>query len=261
MRITSELNDLIRNDVKSFGESREMIMVQTGFDCFDYLNGQILLNSDGSQTKNIGVDGGKLITVIGKSGSGKTTFAIQMGANIARRYDESSMYFLDFEQGTSEERIRMVTGMSTDEFNDKVILKQSGIGTETVLRLVLQVAKFKQAHKKELLVPNKEGIIGEDGKPKMILPPTVIIVDSIAAMQPLDINDDEEIKGQMTATTTAKLNTQLFKRIGMPCADSNIIVIFVNHINKKIETNIIPTQSQVNYLSQDETLPLQFCFN
>jgi RecA/RadA recombinase len=105
------------------------------------------------------------------------------------------------------------------------------------------------------MTENKEGIM-EDGKLKKILPPTVVIVDSIAMMMPRDVLAAEEISGQMTATALAKANTQLFKRLVQVAMQANIIFFFINHINQKIEANAaVPTQAQINFLTMNETLP------
>ena len=32
-------------------------------------------------------------------------------------------------------------------------------------------------------------------------------------------------------------------------------MIFINHINAKVQITLVPTQAQLNYLGQDETLP------
>lgn len=35
---------------------------------------------------------------------------------------------------------------------------------------------------------------------------------------------------------------------------ANIIMLVINHINQKINTGFMPTQAQINYLSQDESI-------
>ena len=255
MGFINELNDIIRNDTKSFGYEQEQMMIKTGFDSIDYLNGQITIKDDGTKIPNVGIDAGKIVTIIGKSGSGKSTLALQMAANIIKKYDEGSMFVLDFEQSNTKDRIRNITGMTEEYFNDHVTLKQTGISTNTVLRLVMQIRKLKMEHEKQLLVDNAEGVYDENGKLRKILPPTVVVVDSLAMMMPDSQLDEEEIQGQMNATSMAKANTQLFKRLVQPCQEANIIMIFINHINAKVQITLVPTQAQLNYLGQDETLP------
>jgi RecA/RadA recombinase len=248
----SELNSILSDE--KFGYNEDQVMIKTGFPSIDYLNGNSIKLDKGTRY-NVGVDAGKIVTIIGKTGTGKSTLAVQMAASIVRRYDQGSMFILDFEQSNSEDRVRSITGMGEKEFNQKVSIKKIGISTETVLEMASQIKKLKLEHKKDLLVDNKEGIVGEDGKPVKILPPTVVIVDSIAMMMPRDVLSTEEMTGQMSATQMAKANTQLFKRLVQVAMEGNIIFIFINHINQKISTGPTPTAASINYLKQDETLP------
>jgi predicted ATP-dependent serine protease len=184
-------------------------MLSTGFDVIDYLNGNLVSSPDGKKKYNVGIDAGKIMTIIGKTGVGKSTLALQIAANIIRRYDQSSLFVLDFEQSNSKDRIRSITGMSEEEFEQKVSIKKIAISTETVLEIASQIKKLKLERKEDLLTPNKEGILDEKGKVKKILPPTVIFVDSIAMMMPREAVQAEEMTGQMNATQMAKANTQL----------------------------------------------------
>jgi len=55
------------------------------------------------------------------------------------------------------------------------------------------------------------------------------------------------------------------RRLIQPTKEANIIVIFINHINAKISTGIMPSSANINYLKQDETIPggnaIQFLTN
>jgi RecA/RadA recombinase len=248
----SELMGII--DDPKFGYDEDQVMIKTGFDVVDYLNGNAI-EQKGKKKLNIGIDAGKIITIIGKTGVGKSTFAVQMANNIISKYEQGSMFILDFEQSNNKDRIRMITGMSEAEFEKRVSIKKIGISTETVLEIISQIKTLKLQHKKDLLVENKEGIVDDKGKLIKILPPTVVLVDSIAMMMPKNILETEEMTGQMSATAMAKANTQLFKRLVQPCMEANIIMIFINHINQKISTGPTPTAASINYLKQDETLP------
>jgi RecA/RadA recombinase len=250
------INELkgIMSDSK-FGSQNESLHIRTGINMFDYLNGSAIPTKDGGRLFNLGLGSGKQVMVIGKSGSGKSTLALQIATNIIKRYDQASLFIMDFEQSHTKERIRMISGLSDEEYDQKVTLKQTGISTETVLRIAAQIKELKLKYKKELLTNNLEGHLDDDGKVKKILPPTVLLIDSIATMLPEKISDDEgEISGQMLATQSAKMNTQLVKRLTQLCSEANIIVIYINHINQKVDTGMMPTQASINYLKQDETL-------
>lgn len=256
MKLINELKEIVSNE--KFGYDQEQIMLKTGFDTFDYLNGFVSVDDKGNKKYNIGVDAGRIITVIGKTGTGKSTLGLQIGANLIRNYENGMMVVLDFEQAASKERIRMVTGVSEEEYENKFTIKKTGIYTETVYELIKQIRDFKTDKKnmKNLLVDNVDGVKNEAGEIMQILPPTVILVDSVANMIPRDTFEVDTLKGGMDATAMAKANTQLFKRIGQYCTEANIIPIFINHITDDIATGVMPKAASVNYgIRQGESIP------
>ena len=254
MSFINEIKNAINSDPEIFGREREQFMHNTGFMNFDYLNGMCTTLDSGEKNFSTGIDAGKIMMIIGKSGSGKSTFAIQTAYNIIKKYDEGSLFIYDFEQSNTENRIRSVTGMSEEYYKNHVTIRSVGISAEAVLSLAIKIRDLKMKSEEALLVPNQEGILDKDGKPLHILPPTVIIVDSLATCLPkAQIN--EEISGQMQATAIAKTNTALVKHLTQICAEANIIVMFINHITEKVNITMMPTQAQVNYLKPNENLP------
>jgi len=187
--------------------------------------------------------------IIGKSGSGKTTLAVQMGMNIIRNYQNGLMYLFDFEQNNTKERIRSVSGVSEEYYNDHCTILREGITTESVLRTLSKIKEWKLANEKEIAVPNENGIVDpKTGKVINILPPTVVIVDSLAMMLPADNLAEEDIQGSMSATAIAKVNSQFFKKSVQICNRANIILIFINHITQQISIGVTPVAAQLNYL-------------
>ena len=166
---------------------------------------------------------------IGKSGTGKSTLAMQIGANIIQRYENGLLYLFDFEQNNTKERFRMVTGMSEEYYDKHCTILRDGISTESVLRLLSKLKEFKVNNEKALLVDNENGIKDESGEIVKVLPPTVVVVDSLAMMLPEDNLAEEEIQGSMAATSIAKVNSQFFKKCVQICNRANIILIFINH--------------------------------
>ena len=67
-----------------------------------------------------------------------------------------------------------------------------------------------------------------------MLPPTVVIVDSLAMMMPEDNLSTEEIQGSMAATGIAKVNSQFFKKCVQIIQQANIILMFINHITQNV---------------------------
>ena len=170
------------------------------------------------------------------------------------------VYIYDFEQNNTKDRFRAVTGASESWYDEHCTILRDGISTEGVLRLLSKIKEFKVSHEKELLVPNENGIKDERGELIKVLPPSIVIVDSLAMMMPEAILAEEEVGGSMAATAIAKTNTAFFKRCVQMCNRANIIMLFVNHITQQIAIGVTPPSAQVNYLKQDEAISKNFNF-
>lgn len=250
--LTSELNKNIQSDTKKFGYNVDQIVFKTDFPVFDYLNGQIEYKNN-QPVALAGIDAGKSIMIIGKSGSGKSTLGIQLAYSVMKKYEESSMYIMDFEQSHTKSRIQNITGMTDEYFRDHIVIKKVGIYNETVYALIMQIAKFKKEHEKELFVENKEGVLDDEGKLVKILPPTFVFIDSIASMRPKkELDNDEESLANTAGAQAAKANTEMFNRILQPCMEANIIVISINHIRQNLSMGVTPPSAQTRYMKQDE---------
>jgi hypothetical protein len=86
--------------------------------------------------------------------------------------------------------------------------------------------------------------------------PTVYILDTLAMLTPEKLTEEEELSGQMSATSMAKTNSAIFKRIVPKLKAANIILFVINHINPKVDINpFAKTKAQIGWLKPDETLP------
>lgn len=247
--LAGKIKQMVKKEKNLGKESSWTPSYTTGIDVFDYSNGKY--EEDGTIT--VGISGGRIFTAIGKSGTGKTTFDIQIGCHIADNYDGDVVH-MDFERATDINRILNVSGWTKEKFKNLYIHMDTEISTESLFALVKSIAALKKENSKELLFDS--GKKREDGTKIMIYPPTVIILDSLAVMAPDKQEEDEKMSGSMSSSAIAKANTQLFKRITGALNDANIILLVVNHVNAKIEINpMAKTQAQVNFLKQDETIP------
>lgn len=255
MNLIDELNGIIRGDSDKFGKVSDFdFTTKTGFENVDYLNGQIVTLDSGEKQLYTGFSNGRIVMIIGKSGTGKSTLAMQIAYNITSRYDNGLVYVVDFEKNNTKERFRAITGCSEKYFDSHCTILRDGISTESTLNLLAKIKQFKMEHEKDLLVPNENYIKDESGEVVKILPPTVVIVDSLAMMMPKEILSEEEMAGSMSATAVAKSNTQFFKRAVGVCNTGNIILIMVNHITQQIAIGVTPPSAVVNYLKQDEAI-------
>jgi RecA/RadA recombinase len=252
MSLIGQLKGIIGKDSTLGMISQWMPSFNSGFDLVNYRNGII---DPETRELSTGLDGGKILTLVGKSGSGKSTLGVQIAGAITGQYKESQFIHLDFERAGKVARLKTLTGWNAEIVKEKYLHMDRGISTESVFKLIKAIAKLKKENSADLLLGT--GVDDEEtGKEIMMYPPTVILLDSLALMAPDTIEEGEEMKGQMSATAIAKANTQLFKRIVGPMMDTNIMLIVINHITTKVDINpMAKTQAQVNFLKQDETLP------
>jgi hypothetical protein len=190
---------------------------------------------------------------VGNSGSGKTSKIIEMACGIADQYEESDVWHYDYERSTSKARVMNLTGWSSEHYEEKYQLFQKDISAETLFRACKEIEKIKKENYDDIKIDS--GYTDKDGNPIYYLPPTVIIVDSVALLAPEDVEEDDDLKGSMGASAIAKSNTNIFKRIMNPIENANIIVMLVNHLTSKIEIGPIKSQAQVNFLGQSESIP------
>ena len=259
----SLLSNAYRNEIKKskkseyFEEARTPIGYSTGIDLLDYLNGKYIKVQNDKGYYSLGVDEGSYIMLIGKSGTSKTTVALQMAANIIKGYDEGMIYLDDIEGATDSNRIHSITGLSYEEIDEKVVHRQSGINCETLFENIETIYKQKielaKSHPKEFLVhTGKKDFRGNE---IVNFPPTVYILDSLALLMPESISEEEKLSGQMSTTAAAKQNAAVFRRIIPKLKKVNIILIAINHITTKIEINpMVHTKAAVNYLKPEESI-------
>lgn len=234
------------------------VMYPTGFLPFDFLNGYKtyvkLPNGKEMVYNSIGVLDGSSTVIIGRPGSGKTSFAVQSGANIIRPFKDAVMYIDDIEGGSNKMRMYNLSGFSPEECKDRIIYKNTSISAEVFYNRIYTIYEEKINHRADYEYDT--GLLDNVGNPIYKLIPTVYILDSLAMLMPEDLTEEEKLSGQMSATATAKTNTAALKRIIPKLKASNIILFVINHINQKVELNpYARTKAQVAYLKPDETLP------
>jgi len=258
------LSRLREKDKKGlFNATQTSICYPTGFVPFDYRNGYMIevrnLDEELITTySSIGIVGGTFMTIIGKSGTAKTTFAIQIAANIVRRFsDNAFVQHFDLEQVLSYTRIKNVTSMTQQELDDKYILKQEKNYIEDIFNSIVEIAQEKEANRKDYMY--NTGLVDEFNRPIKAFVPTVMIIDSIPTVASKDTSN--EMEGGTYANRVAKALAQFYKRL-MPIIKAyNINVIAINHINQKMEINPMhKTQPQLLYMKMDQSIPkLEIC--
>lgn len=240
------------------GEASFDVMYPTGFLPFDFLNGYVVKvktpNGDEFEYNSIGVLDGSSTVIIGRPGSGKTSFAVQAGANIIRPFENAAMYIDDIEGGSNKARMYKLSGFSPEEAEKRIRYRNSAISAENFYERIYKIYEEKLSHIDDYEYDT--GLLDFTGKKVYKLIPTVYILDSLAMLMPDKITEEEELTGQMSATASAKTNTAALKRIIPKLKAANIILFVVNHINDKVDINpFAKTKAQIQGLKPDETLP------
>ena len=234
------------------------VLYPTGFLPFDFLNGYKARvrkpNGEEFFYNAVGIVDGSSLSIIGRPHSGKTTAAIQMAANIVRRFPGAVIFYDDIEGGSNATRREVLTRFNSDEISERIIYRNTAITAENFYKRIDSIYDEKLANKADYEYDT--GFLDSKGNPIYKLVPTVYILDSLAMLTPEKLTEEEELSGQMSTTATAKTNTSVFKRIVPKLKAANIILFTINHVNDKIEINPFShTKAQIGYLKQGETLP------
>lgn len=244
-------------DYRMKDESQSSVSYPTGFLNFDFMNGTVVdVNSADRNFRyySVGIQDGSLATLIGRSGCGKTTFAVQVAANIVRNFPNACIFHDDIEGGVTEYRKQVLTGFSGDELEAKYISRNTGITAENFYERLCMIHNLKLENRSSYEYDT--GCFDARGNRIYKLEPTVYILDSLAMLMPEKFTEEEELSGSMSSTASAKVNSMTFKRIIPMLKSANIILLIINHINQKIDINPMQrTKSQVSYLKPGESLP------
>ena len=238
-------------DLRMSSEAKIDIGYPTGFLGFDFMNGYKVHNN-GETKYNLGISDGSMVMVIGRSGCGKSTFCTQMAANIVRPFKTSTIFEDSIEGGMVKERRMQLSGFNTEaEYKKRFVIRNTGITAETFL------ARIKFIHDLKLADPERykydTGYVDEEGNPIKLFEPTVYILDSIALIMPDDLVEEGEVSTNMSVTRTAKVVTDIIRRVVPMLKMANIILIVVNHILSDV--SIRPKKADLMYLKQGESLP------
>lgn len=237
-------------DISMINEQQHSVAYSTGFLNIDFLNGTIL-NINDKKYFEVGIVDGSINAVIARSGAGKSTICIQWAANIIRPFKSACVFMDNAESGFLLSRAMQLSGFSQEEFHKRFILRDAGINTESIYDRVRLIHDIKVDNPDEYTYDT--GIVDEYGKPVIKFEPTVYILDSLKAIMPKKLSEDEG--SNMNGAITAKTNSDVFLRLVPLCREANIIMLIINHITQNGIGSFMPVKADLAYLKQNESLP------
>lgn len=233
-------------DIAQISEMTYNAGYPTGFLNLDFLNGDVIEINDKLYFQT-GIPDGTIVGVISESGNGKTTFAIQAGANIIRPFKTSCMFIEAAEVGSALQRAMYLSGFIPEEYQKRVIARDSGITLESFQNRFNMIYDLKINNYDEYVYDT--GIVDDYGKPVMKLEPTVMILDSLKMLLPEKLQDDSS---NMSGAQTAKGISDMLIRMIPKAKQANIIIFVIAHITVDVNTGFMPKKSEMTYLKQGE---------
>ena len=247
-------------DLRMSVEAKMDIGYPTGFPSYDAITTYpVYVNNDamGIHEKYYcsGIIDGTLNGIIGKTMSGKSTFALQVASNIIRPFKTSCCFEDSIEGGVTQSRREILTGFSDLELNERFIVRNQGISAENFYKRIKTIHDIKIHNKDKYLYDT--GFINHMGEPVIIFEPTVYILDSVALLYPDDMLEDEELKGgsSMAVSKSVAVVSQLVSAIIPMLKAANIIVLAINHIKDDMNIGPFVKAPDVKYLKVGERLP------
>jgi len=242
----------------------------TGFPVLDYNLGYVIAvrGNDGTISNYKiakGIVAGSYNLFCGRSGVGKSSWVIQISANIIRPYRNGGIYHFDVEQATTPTRIQQLAKLDISDFdpnneNARYILKQGACDSSVIQKTIAKFYKKKTSYPEKYQFKTNQ--IDEFGRSIVSYEPTIIIIDSIPMLASvLDVDNVKDAKkmDDIDSNTAGAAYAKQFKSVmrkSLPLMkEANIIILGVTHINKKIEINpMIHTEKDMRGLGQDEVL-------
>ena len=258
------LSDMFRMKVQKMGiemsgEAQPDISYPTGFLSIDYLMGYIAKewNNETNQLDdfyNLGFTDGSYIGIVANSNTGKSTFAEQTIANIARRYKTSTIFVDSTESGGMTETRRMyLSKFDRNAYKKRYVIRNTGITIENVFERIKGIHDLKIANKDSFLYD--AGHRDMYGNPIIKFEPTLYLIDSVSNIMPKDMLEEDEIAGKSYGAQIANKVTQLFMQIIQMLKTVNIILIGTNHIAQDIQMSKFQKKPDLPWLKMGERIP------
>ena len=251
----SFVEELQAGDKKGlFKSNNEYITYSTGLLPLDYANGfwqEVTENGEKKIIPVTGITGGTVVTIIGTTGTGKTTLATQMAYNIIRNFEDSTMIFVDTEKSSSRERIINLARAKYDD--PRIILKKDQTSIEDILEMFTDICETKEKGGDRYKYKVKGRTY--DGSDMKVYVPTVFVIDSLPNFNSKEFNT-EDLGTNVDGMRGAKDITRFFTNVLDRMWTYNVTIFVINHIRPKADMNpYAGTPNGLMMLGQGEQLP------
>lgn len=230
----SLMQELDAGDKKGLFRSNDnFVNYSTGIIPLDYANGFWLTVEHEGVIERVpitGIIGGTFISIIGAMGTGKSTFADQLGFSIIKPFENGMLFHIDCEVTNLKERMVQICG--TDPRDDRLRLKKDTIYIEDVMDMFNQICEIKE--KSGNLYKYEVEDRTFDGKSFLAYEPTVFVIDSLPSFNSKDNRTDEDLGTNMDGARAAKDIERFFNNCLGRMMKYNITVITINHIRPKV---------------------------
>jgi KaiC/GvpD/RAD55 family RecA-like ATPase len=216
-----------------FASNDTFVNYSTGILPLDYANGFWLTVDTGEGYQKVpvtGIMGGTFVSVIGPTGSGKSTFADQMGYSIIKPFADGMLFHIDCELTNLKERMVQVTG--TDPRDDRLRLKKEFIHIEDTMDMFNDICRVKEESGNLYKYEVEDRTF--DRKKFLAYVPTVFVIDSLPSFNSKENRTDENLGSNMDAARAAKDVTRFFTNCLGRMMRYNITIITINHIVPKV---------------------------
>lgn len=239
----------------------------TGIPIMDYALGYEVNVYDGDKFIKkrtcLGLQAGSFNVVTGRTQSYKTTVVIRMISDIAKGNGGNIVHY-DAEQRLVLQRAMLLSKLPRDWFvgeYPRYSLRSGAIGFDTLQNDIAEIYSAKMSNKQYLL--QDTGEVDDQNKPIMLMPPTIVFVDSLQDIIEKEYNvndkkwveDSKELRGNMYGAQSAKTIRGLLTDILPMLKEANIILIAIAHKTSNMSLNpFAGVKKQFQYGANDERI-------
>ena len=233
------------------------ISYSTGFSTFDYRNGYLVGVEDEKgniidRYPQLGIGNGNIVTIVGDTQTGKSTFFVQAAYNIVKPFKSGFVRHYDLEKTFNLTRLKNLLGISREEYNTKYSIEQNMTYMEDVLEDIMEIAHEKIDNRKDYEYDT--GKLDDFGEPIIMLEPTVILIDSLPILITKDKADVME--GITSGGRNAIKISEFYSKITPFANAANIIFFFVNHLKDIPQLNAFSAKKpSIPYMKANKNIP------